>query len=177
MQDLAQLRFKWSVSVSNKYISEFSYELSTPIPYGSGGDMAEGSSLSCYAPTNQIAKYCAILEQQYNKALMDFQIKFASFAKDDDDTKNKAKEAAAEATEEEQQDTILMMLFSSAEMDKCMVAFQEIITFQHGGKYASCRIDGVQQLTKPLYDLLSYRDTKQLMGKYIVNFINSSRQN
>jgi hypothetical protein len=161
-------------SVSSKHISEFVFELSKPIEYASGGDVAEGTSLTVYAPNNQVGKYCALIESQYNRALMDFQMKFSHL--NNDENRDKAKEAASELSEDDQQDTILMMLFSSAEIDKCMVAFQELITFQHGGKYASCRVDGIQHLTKPLYEQLSYRDTKALMGKYIVNFINTSRQ-
>lgn len=156
----------------SNYISEFNFELTSPIQYGAGGDMAEGTSLTVYAPNNPVSKYCAFIEAQYNKAVIDFQIKFAHLATED--TRKQAEEKATELSEQDQQDTILMMLFSSSDMDKCMVAFQELLTYSFG-KYASCRVDGIQQLTRPLYDQLSYRDTKQLMGKYIVNFINSSR--
>lgn len=155
------------------FIDKFEHELKQPIKYSTGGEHVEAKKLVVFAPTNRISQYVALIEQQFSKAVIDFQVKFASVATED--VKEKAVASKDTISDKDQLDTIITLLMSSAEVDKCFIALQKILTSQYGGK-SMCLVDGIEHLTNPIYEELGYKDTKEVLAKYIENFISSSQK-
>jgi hypothetical protein len=171
--------FNMSKSTRNnkpKFTESFEYELSYALDYAFDGEMRQGSKLVVFAPSYKIGQYAALIEQEFSKAMFEFSKTLANMPQQDGATETQQSTKRIESTEMSAQElqAIITMLFSSADIDKCFVALQKILTFEQSGK-AMCLVDGLEKLTVPLMEQLKYVDIKNILALYIENFINTSQ--
>lgn len=158
-----------------KFTESFEYELSYALDYAMDGEMRQGSKLVIFAPNYKIGQYAALIEQEFSKAMFEFSKTMAAMNPGTPDVQQ-APPPKSESNEMSAQElqAIITMLFSSADIDKCFVALQKILTFEQAGK-AMCLVDGLEKLTMPLMEQLKYVDVKNILAMYIENFISTSQ--
>jgi len=151
----------------DKYQVEFTHELKFPLTYALNGESVEAKNITVKAPNNLVSSLVSIIESEMNRAVFEVSLKVnkADAPKEDEKTENE--------TEENKINSVYMMLSAYGDMNKCLVAFKSIMTFERGGK-ATALVDGLTKMTSPIYDDLSLPDTKELLIKYILNFLNTS---
>ena len=139
-------------------MQSFDYALKQPLKYATAGDTTEAVSITCTAPTSKHLSLCAVLRQEFTRAVQAFA--------------NQSQAATGEADEsvEISGKEIMMMLYASTDcdIDKVIASAKELLTS------GLAMVDGCEKLTKPLFDKLSIEDAEALIGDYLGNFILSS---
>ena len=134
------------------------YDLKDPITFTRGGESEEGKTLEITAPLNDVWKHTSKLDSEVNKAFMSFQSSFKS----PNTTQDKA-----ESKESSGDDIAQMISMGGANMDVCFPALCAILE-------KTCKIEGTTAFTSGMFNKMSYRDTRSLMGSYIKFFLVSS---
>lgn len=143
--------------------TEAKVPLSTVLKFGDAqGQQQDGTFVQITAPSNKVGLHCASLDQKFQQAVMELQQAQAEKNKD-----------ALPATKQEEKseevsgDEILsVLMISQINMPEYMAEFERIIL---SGQ--SCLINGEIKMTKTLWEDVSYRDAKKILGEYMANFI------
>lgn len=161
-------------------IKEFTYTLKTPFEYHNSGELTEAQTLTIKAPTNKVIDHVALIEQEVSKSEFNLitnlksiygEDKFEKLSKDATESVKEKKEESEKVTA----DAILSQMFSNnADMKKCFFALKEILSSGNKEKPV-CKVDDTEKFTKPMWEEMTFEDTKELLGEYIVNFITASR--
>ena len=133
-------------------LSEFNFELSTPIMYDSGGEKVEASFIALKAPTKKQMQHNIALKEAFFKAVKNI----------DDGPGNP--EASAKDTKPSGQDIIDMLYMGGIEMHKVLLSAIELF------KSGVAQVEGTVNLTQPLIDTMTQDDLEAMTGEYIVNF-------
>lgn len=157
---------------AQKYIDKFNYTLVQPFTYASNGEMKTAGSLTIYAPNNKVGQWASNIEGEFKRSTLDFQMKLSEKLSETikEESANKRVE---EVSDEDKMDTMMLMLFNSGNVDKCMMSLEKILTYKSGSN-AMCLVDDVEPMTSPLFQEISYLDSKNIMAKYVENFLSTS---
>ena len=119
-----------------------------------GGEKVKAESISLPSPNNYVIKQITVLDQEFSKAMMSMSEK-SSDAEPDKDAKITGKEI------------FMMMSAGGAKLPACFDAIKQICLKQ--GK-----INDQASVTDHIFNQMSFRDTKELLGGYVNSFLFSS---
>lgn len=145
------------------------YQLLDPFDLATGGETHTITEIELKAPTSRDCRLLAIIDREYNKALRySVDSARASNAEPDAETVEKARQAKESTSIEDQAEGIIqLMAIGGADFGECIDAMRKCICGR-----ASFN-DGIK-VTDPYYNNVSYKDSKRLLGLFVVNFIDSS---
>jgi hypothetical protein len=150
--------------------NSFEYSLISPFKYDTPTEaQLTTSKLMFMAPSNNQIMQCSKLKQLYNKALLDFQLKIVSATagkeiKQQDESENEEQDNPAES--------IVSVFYSSgADMGEVFQVFKDLICDRR-----ICFLDGgKEELSKSLFDKLSFEDSERCLGEYLHHFLLTSQ--
>ena len=131
---------------------EITHELTTPFEYHGNGENKTASVIILSAPSNKQRKHAAKLKQYFFQAINSLQ------------GADKA-EAEENAKDPKGSDIVALLMMSDVDANDIHEAFKGIIT---GG---CAMVEGATSLTDSLYEKLSFEDTEEMLGDYLVNFL------
>ena len=132
-------------------MNDFAYELKTPISYHAGSDNKEAESVILSAPSNKQRRPAARLKQFFFQAIKD--LKAEDQAANDDGKKPKGS------------DIVALLMMSDVDANAVHDAFKDIAT-------SGCAmLDGAVSINDSLYEKMSFEDTEEMLGEYLVNFL------
>lgn len=150
-----------------KYETSFKHSLIVPFEYHDKGGKIQAQEVTVFAPSNKIIPYTAIIEQEYAKGM----ISITQFNKGDRQEEQKAQqnETQKENTIEEIE-LFMTMIASGADMPKMYHTFRKILVSGTDDK-PTCLIDNQQKMTEIMFESMSPKDTRILLGIYIKSFL------
>lgn len=152
-----------------KIVTEFEYDLSNPISYHKGGDLAKGKKLLLKAPSNAHRFHLIKLKQGFLKSMLGISQQFSK--KSSGKSQAQAEDSADAALNHK---TILTFLLASdIDFYEYLECFKNLLCSEP----SLCFIDGSVPLNAHTFDQLSEEDSELLLGKYIENFTLSSWMN
>ena len=150
-------------------MTEFTHTLISPFEYAREGQKVQAELLTVYAPSNKILPFTSVLEQEYSRSLISLAQKMRGMENQNDAEVN-------EDGSDTSANQVVLLLGSDGDLQKCYHAFKEILISGNNEK-PSCRVDNVQKMTTPIFESMSPKDTKIILGKYIINFLGFSLAN
>jgi hypothetical protein len=137
--------------------TEIEVTFETPVPYTTGGELVEATSVVLIAPSAKHLQYTAILKQGFFQAINSV-------------SESQSKQAEPEKEAEMKGDDLLSMMYMAKDVDitKIHLAARELFKSGVG------KLDGVQDLNQPLIDKISADDFEKMVGEYLINFILAS---
>ncbi|MCK5292964.1 MAG: hypothetical protein KAR39_13220 [Thermoplasmata archaeon] len=130
---------------------DFAYDLKTPIDYHSGSENKEAVSVILSAPSNKQRRAAARLKQFFFQAIND--LKTDDQQASDDSKKPKGSEIVA------------LLMMSNIDANDVHDAFKDIAI-------SGCAmLDGAVSMNDSLYEKMSFEDTEEMLGEYLVNFL------
>jgi hypothetical protein len=156
---------------------EIKYKLKVPFKYSVGGSQKDAKELVIKAPSNEIDDEIIKIEEYLGK--IDNKMQELIFSKIDisqikevqkqfEVEKVKQETQNKEMPEEERIKQIVSSLRTVEGFKDCLSAFCKILE-------KTCKVDGLEPFTDYMYKQLNPKETKYLLGKYIVNFIGASQ--
>ena len=159
--------------MSKEYLKSFDYELKQPVNIDVQGKAVDVYSLKIFAPNNQVWTDVNKLDVEFSKArrgamkesseslrhLSPAQLK--SISKRDDKEEKKEEPKPFEVIQD-------MITFGS-DMNTCYMALKDILSAGNIEK-PMCLIDN-EKMTATIFNMLSNMDTKEILGRYILNFL------
>ncbi len=145
---------------------EFTHNFIKPFKYAKGGDEAEAGCITVHAPTNRLLKQVSIIEKEYRKSELKLVEAFKNVI--GDSGFQKIIEGKQETQEITPDAAISSMMSGGAKMDDCYGALKIILS--------GALVDDDTKMTATMFDDMRPCDTKEIMGKYIVNFLLTSPQ-
>lgn len=136
-------------------VTDFNYELTTPVEYAFKGNMEAGTFIQLNAPTSKVITQCAKLKQAFFRALPKNQAPVEADGPKDGDV-----------TGEE----IMTIITMSPDVELSDVLFAARDLFTSG----LALVEGEVKLTRPLMDAVSQDDLEGMTGEYLANFILAS---
>ena len=115
------------------------------------------------SPTAKIVSCCSVLEQQYNKAIMNLAKNRESFEKEIGDIDPNLQQDEKDKAEQ----IGYLLTMGDADLEKCYGGLRECIT------KSKSTLNGDIRVSSSIYDEIPYKELKGLLGEYIVNFINT----
>lgn len=131
---------------------DITYDLKTPFEYHGNGENRTASVIILSAPSNKQRKPAAKLKQFFFQAINGLQ-------------GDEKADAEAKASDPKGSDIVALLMMSNVDANDVHEAFKGIIT---GG---CAMVEGATSLTDSLYDKLSFEDTEEMLGDYLVNFL------
>jgi len=158
------------------YKASFNYELKMPVKVASKGMEIDAVSIEIFAPTNQVMTDVGVLDFEFNRAKKGAIKESTEMIKGlSKETLDNLKVKEVEVKEEEatpQQITREMSMYGS-DMNRCFLALKNILTA--GNKERPVCLIDCEKMTSPIFDSLGFEDTKLILGKYIISFLDISR--
>lgn len=139
-------------------ITQIQYLLDTPVKYAKDGKMEEGIDLIIKAPSPKNLFDVTIIEQQFYQAMLKANESFAGLA---EKAKNVQKD---EKTVSDGSGVFMILLTGNANIETCFNSLERILLA--GG----CSVEG-ERVTKIMWDEISIKDKKNILGLYVENFI------
>lgn len=130
---------------------DFAYDLKTPINYHASGENKEATAVILSAPSNKQRRAAARLKQFFFQAIN-------AMKTDDQPSDNDGKKPKGS-------DIVALLMMSDVDIDDVHEAFKDILIT------GCAMIDGATSLTSLHYDALSYEDTEEMLGEYLVAFL------
>lgn len=130
---------------------DFAYDLKATINYHASGENKEATAVILSAPSNKQRRAAARLKQFFFQAIKD--LKSEDQSTGDDGKKPKGS------------DIVALLMMSDVDIDDVHESFKDILTT------GCAMIDGATSLTSLHYESLSYEDTEEMLGEYLVNFL------
>ncbi len=159
-----------------KNIKSIQHNLKFPVSVSVNGDVIEAQSIEIFAPTNKFFKYTNIMDTEFNISKSNAMKNLMGMISPEKlEELQKVDRKNVKNTEEEYTPNSLIaeMLQNGANIEKCFDALKTILTSNTVDK-TMCLIDTVKM--KPdHFDELSVIDTKEILGKYMINFLGISR--
>ena len=149
-----------------KHLTEFTHTLLSQFEYAREGQRVQAETLTVYAPSNKILPFTSVLEQEYSRSMISLAHKMRGM-------ENQNEAEVKEDGSDESANQVVLLLGADGDLQKCYEALRHILISGNTDKPA-CRVDNVQKLTMPIYDGMSPKDTKIILGKYIINFLGFS---
>lgn len=134
---------------------DFTHTLATPVPYQSGGENKDAKVIILSAPSNKQRRSAARLKQFFFQAIGSL---------DNNSEAAQAKDAA-KSEKPKGSDIVSLLNMSEVDCDEVHEAFMKLMT---GG---CALVDGEEPMTSIVYDNLSFADTEEMLGDYLVNFL------
>ena len=150
-----------------KYKEEFSHELISPVEYSHSGSVAKAKILFIKAPCNAQLENLAALEQANNEALFNIAVKMKDAVRGEEKTNvdpDKILNADAERH-------IFLLSGNGFKLAPAFGNLKTLLTH----RLNPALMDGKEPMTELLFEQLSPVDTRILLGKYLLNFINFSQ--
>ena len=140
------------------------FNLTKPIIYSHDGVKKEAWLLEVSCPMNTVERYIRPLKQGLQKSLIEMALTFSGFNKD---KKEEAKEEPEDGLLHLEPKAILTALYSNNTIDinAYLGNFKNLLLSKN-----FCLVDGVVELTSPLYEQITTIDTDNLLAKYLNNF-------
>lgn len=139
-------------------LSEFNFELSTPVKYDKSGEKIDGTFITLFAPSYKQMDKCVPLKQAFYRAMSDIS------------DGGEEQSESTESTEELKPSSLIAIMYqSSVDMVKILIHGVELFNSPDIAK-----IDGDVKLTKPIIESMSQDDLELMLGSYMVNFILAS---
>lgn len=144
-----------------KIATEFEYDLSVPLSFHKGGELAKAKKILLKAPSNMHRYHLTKLKQGFMKAIMGMQ---------------QGKRAGTTQTQEGEESKfdakVILMLLLASDIDFCEYVehFKNLICSQP----TLCFVDGNVPFNSHLFDQLCEEDCEMIMGRYIETFLLSS---
>lgn len=134
------------------------YILKNPIKYAHKGEKCEGDTITVEAPNNSVRNYVAKIDTELHKALLKIS------------ERNFDSSESSQSSEEEIDGAKILGLMKGMDADLvgCIDALENILSKQ-------AKIDGKENITKPIFNKLSYKDIDGLLGTYIKFFLFTSQ--
>lgn len=160
------------------YKKSFDYTLIEPVEIDSNGKAVMAHSVEVFAPTNQVMREVNVLDVEFQKARNTAIKATQEVLVGLDSEQLKAFREVSESNEAEakSQDPLELvneMIANGADIDRCFMSLQDILTA--GNKVRPMCLIDVEKMTKPLFEKLGMRDTKKILGTYILDFLDSSQ--
>jgi len=156
-----------------EYKEDFEHEFLKPFKYASGGDEVLSQKIVIPAPSNRLLEQISTIEKEYRKSELKMvesfknvigEEAFANLMKERED-QDKSKDQDSEMTPNA---VISSMMGGGSNMVKCFSALKIILK--------KSIVDGETKMTPSMFDDMSPIDTKEILGKYIINFLVISQQ-
>lgn len=154
----------------------FSYTLEYPINVDIAGRATDVLSLEVFAPTNQVFSDVNIIDVEYQRARKLALAESTEALKDINPEALKLIEESSKNIKDEERnplDIVSLMVSNGSDMGKCNFSLCNILCAGNKEK-PMCLVD-VVKMTRPIYDSLSILDIKRILGLYIINFLDYSR--
>jgi len=136
-------------------MEKFEHEFKDHLEIAAKGEKLKAETFHLPAPSNYVIGHVTVLDQEFSKAMLKIAEQEGAGAEE----KENADVAASEI--------ILMMSAGGSNLSACYSAMEKIIIKQ--GK-----INSEYPVNKVIFDKMSYRDTKEILGGYIKDFLYSS---
>ena len=130
------------------------YKLKDNFKYPRGGEFPFAEMLAIKAPNNKVLREVNLIEKQVMKSLQSFSDQQESSQSESKDSENITGDQV-----------VMGLLASEADTYKCYEALRSILVTP-----GMCKIDGEINLTNNMYQDISYKDIKCILGEYIVSF-------
>ena len=150
-----------------KYKEEFSHELIMSVEYAHGGATAKAKILFVKAPCNAQLESLAELEQANNEALINVSVKLRDVIKGHEAQESKSDKI----TDGDAEQHIFLLSGNGFKIKDGLANLKAILAHQHN----PALMDGKEPMTELLFEQLSPVDTRILLGKYLLNFLNFSQ--
>lgn len=157
-------------------MKSFTYDLKMPVKIASQGKEVEAVSVEVFAPTNQVMVDVGILDFEFNKARKNAIKESTEMVKGfsiDVIEKIQSKEKDDKVEKLNSAQVVKEMSMNGADLNRCFFALKNILTAGNKEKPV-CLVDN-EKMTAPIFDSLGYDDTKNILGEYIVSFLDTSR--
>lgn len=180
--------------MTDEFKSEIVYMLKGTFKYHHQGEEREAKNLIVRAPSNKVAFQVSQIEEELNGARKNILDKFADKVSQIEEELNGArknildkfadtnekKEIAIQTSKkidsgDKPENILVFMKMFGADMQKIINAFRDILT-SGNTENPVCAIDGVEKMTVPIYENMTYKDTQCLLEMYIANFIDTSQE-
>lgn len=150
-----------------KYKENFSHTLVAPVEYATGGATAKAARLFVKAPANAQLTELSMLEEANNAALFNVAVRMK------DAVKGEAKPPVpqAEITDEEAEQHVFLLSSNGFKLAAGFAGLKGILTNPRN----PALMDGKEPITDMLFEQLAPVDTRILLGKYLLNFLNFSQ--
>lgn len=154
----------------------FTHNLMIPVRIASAGKEVEAVSIEVFAPTNQVLMDVTVIDFEFNKAKKNSIKDSSSSLKDLTPEQIESFRKIAEnqkPVELDPLEVVREMTMNGADLGRCFLALKNILT--SGNKERpSCLID-VEKMQAPIFDSLGVQDTKAILGKYVISFLDTSQ--
>lgn len=155
------------------------YELKEAVKVDLKGKHIDAFSVEIFAPRNQVYRDVNILKHYYIKAQKAAEksatdmFKSLSVEQFESMQKNATEQKEAKVEPADAFD-VLAAGISKDELDLCMKALCDILTAGRSDN-PQCLVDEAK-MTKPIFQELSYNDTCNILGLYIISFLDIRRK-
>jgi chlorite dismutase len=160
-----------------EFKKSFTYSLLQSVNVSINGKVEEAHSMEIFAPITTIFKDVNIIDVEFNQSESEG-IKRATqmleSVKLNKEEIQALQEKAKEEVKPDADQVISRMLRFGADLNKCIAALRTILTASGIQNKPLCLIDTVK-LEVSVFDNFSVADTKRILGNYIINFLDISR--
>lgn len=154
----------------------FTYDLKIPVDVSVKGKFVSAQSIEVFAPNNSVFSDVNIIDVEYNRSQAEASKSVSLTFKELTPEQIKAFDKLSRTKSKETfnpESLVNDMIKNGADVEKCVGALKSILTKQINGK-AMCNID-VEPMLDLHFESLSFVDTKNILGLYIRNFLDASR--
>ena len=137
------------------------YSFEQPFEILQSGQEITVESIDFKAPTSRQCFSLGIIDKEYNKALFEL----SKLAKDNNQTQQDS--AKSEDDSEKAKTIIQVMELGGSDFGKCVDAMVECLS-------GTAKYNGEIKVNKTLLGDMPYKQSKQLLGEFVANFISSS---
>lgn len=147
--------------MQDKMPEEINFALTRKIPYAFEGETVDGGFIRLIAPSHKQLIHCTELKQAFMRSMSEMDQKYSPSEIED------MKRTLGESGSKMDAAGIISTLYMSKTVDMVKVLLNAVELFKSG----VAKLDGVQELNKPLVDLMLQEDLERMTGEYMVNFI------
>lgn len=159
--------------------TKFVYEFCDEVKYFKDGKESVAQTLTVFAPNNKVLNETTIIENELNRSQMKaLEIMRNSFGSEQYDkmVKDKPEEKNKDKQIQTPDQIIITMSTGGADLMRCYNALKHILCLKVDGK-TFCVLDDTEKMTSNIFDDMTPKDTKIILGKYILTFLIASQNN
>jgi hypothetical protein len=159
--------------MANKYRVDFVHDFIVPVEYACGGQMCKAIAIQVMSPMNSQLAELSVLEQEHNKALLKVGQNIIAGKQGGATPPVAAAQPQSDNTPNEVVETYIQLLSANGfDMAKGYETIQSLLLADKN----PAMIDGKEKITQLLFDSMTPTDTRLILGKYLLNFLTSSRK-
>ena len=145
---------------------EFTYNLKVPFEVGDKGNMVFAETITIKAPTSRINCYTSVLDSEFSRAIL----KLAETSKTEKKSKNSDSQELFDSDDDKSINELMIIGAAYGDINKAYDAFKKIL-LEKTPVAPIATINGDIKITRSLVDDIADIDFKQLVGRYLLNFL------